>query len=272
MKKVLISACLLLAVVVLILFVQNRNGMPSGKDGSGKNSKTATYDRGVTTADDSDPAPESVFAVKDGILYSTGLSVGPAPAGYFKDALFIGDSRTVGLSNYGGGLDGATWFCAVSMGVMNYEKKDVKVEGYGNIKLDDLLSKKSFKKIYINMGINEIGYDMATLQKRYVSFVDMLREKCPDAKIILMSNLHVTKSRSDSDKWVNNPRINELNDSFKAQQDGRKIFYMDINPIFDDAAGNLDPQYSTDNTHLLGKHYGTLAEYIAQHAITDTGV
>ena len=260
MKKVWISGLLLVAVVVLIVFTQTRGGRDTD------NNKTIPYDRGQTASDDADALPESAMAVKDGILYSKNLHVGDAPEGYFKDALFIGDSRTVGLRDYGG-IDDATWFCAVSLGVINYEKKDVQVEGYGTITLDALLSQKSFSKIYICMGINEIGYDLGTLQKKYTDFAQMLREKCPGAKIIFMSNLHVASARSDTDKWVNNGRINELNGYFKAMQDGSNIFYMDVNPLFDDANGAMDKKYTTDNTHLLGKYYSIWADHINTHAI-----
>lgn len=260
MKKVWISGLLLLAVVVLTVLTQT-----SGAD-RGQNKSPVPYDRGQTAAEDADPLPESAMAVKDGILYSKDLVVGNAPEGYFRDALFIGDSRTVGLKDYGG-MEGATWFCAVSLGVMNYEKKDVKVDGYGSISLMDLLAKKSFSKIYICLGINEIGYDLGTLQKRYVAFAQTLQEKVPAAKIIFMSNLHVASARSDTDKWVNNGRINELNGYFKAMQDGLKVFYMDINPLFDDANGALDKKYTTDNTHLLGKYYSIWADHINSHAI-----
>ena len=261
MKKVLISGVLLLAVVVLTVLTQT-----AGADRGGQNKRPVPYDRGQTTADDADPLPESAMAVKDGIIYSKDLNVGDAPEGYFSDALFIGDSRTVGLKDYGG-IEGTTWFCAVSLGVVNYEKKDVKVDGYGSISLSDLLAKKRFSKIYVCMGINEIGYDLGTLQKRYVAFAQMLREKAPGAKIIFMSNLHVASARSDSDKWVNNGRINELNGYFKAMQDGYNVFYMDVNPLFDDANGALDKKYTTDNTHLMGKYYKTWAEHIKTHAI-----
>ena len=253
---------MLIAVVVLIVFTQSRGGEDQGRSGKG----TIPYDRGQTAADDADPLPESAMAIKDGIIYSKDLHVGDAPEGYFKDALFIGDSRTVGLRDYGG-IDDATWFCAVSLGVINYEKKDVQVEGYGTISLTDLLAKKSFSKIYICMGINEIGYDLGTLQKKYSDFAQMLREKVPGAKIIFMSNLHVASARSDTDKWVNNGRINELNGYFKAMQDGNNIFYMDVNPLFDDANGAMDKKYTTDNTHLLGKHYSIWADHINTHAI-----
>ena len=42
----------------------------------------------------------------------------PVDAGYFSDAVFIGDSRTVGLHDYGG-LDDSTFYATVGMNVYN---------------------------------------------------------------------------------------------------------------------------------------------------------
>jgi hypothetical protein len=50
------------------------------------------------------------------------------PADYFDDALFIGDSRTVGISEYGG-LDNADFFADIGMSVYTVFTKIVSVEG-----------------------------------------------------------------------------------------------------------------------------------------------
>ena len=54
---------------------------------------------------------------------------GAAPEGYFDDALFIGDSRTVGLSEYGG-LDQSTFYCSTGLTIYRMFTSDiVKVPG-----------------------------------------------------------------------------------------------------------------------------------------------
>ena len=78
---------------------------------------------------------------------------------YFDDALFIGDSRTVGISEYGD-LNNATFFANTGMSVYNVFEKSVSVPKIGKLKLEQLLESKKFGKVYIMLGINELGYDM----------------------------------------------------------------------------------------------------------------
>ena len=43
--------------------------------------------------------------------------------------------------------------------------------------------------------------------------------------------------------------------------------YIDVNEIFDDENGNLRAEYTSDNTHILGKYYVNWTEWILTKAI-----
>ena len=75
-----------------------------------------------------------------------------------SNALFIGDSRTVGLSEYSQ-IDGADFFANVGMSVYNIHDKTVSVPTVGKVTLTQLLKNKKYDKIYVMLGINEIGYN-----------------------------------------------------------------------------------------------------------------
>ena len=51
-----------------------------------------------------------------------------------------------------------------------------------------------------------------------------ISKKQPKARIILQANLHVTKARSDSDKFINNKKINKLNKAISKIANKKKIF------------------------------------------------
>ena len=268
MKKVIISALLLIAVVSWI-FLAYSTASPFALEDTAAREPSEAYDRGRSTdMDDSSPHPLAESSEKNGIIYTKGLTVGQAPAGYFSDALFIGDSRGVGLQLYGGDeMNGTVWFAATSMGVYNVSKTQAEVDGFGKLGLEELLSRKDFRKIYVCLGINQIGYNMDDHEAKFSDFIRMLRQTCPDAKVILVSNLHVAKSRSDADSSVNNPRINELNTWLSRQQNGSSIFYIECNQLFDDASGAMDAGYTSDKTHLYAKYYPKWSEYLASNAI-----
>lgn len=185
----------------------------------------------------------------------------PAPVS-LNDTLFVGDSRTVGIREYSG-LKGADFFCSVGMNVFDVTGESLSVDGVGNVTLSQLLSKKQYSKIYIMLGINEVGYPHSSVVDKYSKVLDLIKEKQPNASIIIEANLHVSKSRSDSDKVVNNASINDLNTKLSALADGSKVFYIDANTIFDDASGSLSSDMTSDGTHLYAKYYPTWVEWIS---------
>ncbi len=275
MKKVIISALLLIAVVAWIFLAYSKASPLARKEPEVPPQNTVNYafDRGAgTDADDSRPHPLAESSEVNGIIYTKGLTVGQAPAGYFSDALFIGDSRIVGLQLYGGDtLKDAVWFASTSMGVYNYSNIAVDVEGLGKVGLEELLARRSFTKIYVCMGINQLGFGMEDHKATYDAFIKMLRSTCPQAKVILVSNLHVTKARSDQDSSINNPRVDELNAWLARKQNGSSIFYIECNQLFDDENGAMGAAYTSDRTHLYAKYYPQWSAYLASNAIYQEG-
>lgn len=189
-----------------------------------------------------------------------------APEGYFNDALFIGDSRTVGLKEYSG-LEGASFFATSGMSVYNYAEETAEISGVGKVTLEELIEKKQYGKIYVMLGINELGYDRQKTADRYKRLLDKIHEKQPEAIIYIQANLHVSASRSSSDKIYNNKNINLYNEKLSAFADNKDFFYIDINEVFDDANGNLDAQYTSDNAHILGKYYQVWGDWFRTKAI-----
>jgi hypothetical protein len=183
---------------------------------------------------------------------------------YFDDALFIGDSRTVGLATYGK-ISGATYFARTSMNVNNiFADKKSETERSG-LNLTDFLTKYKFKKIYILLGINEIGYTYSWIMTRYEKLVNKIRALQPDAIIILQSNMHVTQKKSDANPdSFNNKRINELNKRIASLADNKTVFYADMTYIFDDKNGALNPEYTGDGVHLKGKYYALWRDWLLE--------
>ena len=72
---------------------------------------------------------------------------------WFDDALFIGDSRTVGLHEYGN-LGNAEVLADSGMSVYKLFKKEFSWSSGEKGTLEELLSKRQFGKIYLMLGIN----------------------------------------------------------------------------------------------------------------------
>lgn len=211
----------------------------------------------VTTAADTTTVPVVDPPVVDGDRVND--------PNYFKDALFIGDSRTVGFHNYCK-IEGATYFARTSANVSNlFDNKKSETESSG-LNLTDFLSKYKFGKIYILLGINEIGYSYDWIINNYKNDLAKIRQLQPNAIIIIQSNMHVTKAKSDANpNTFSNTRINELNKRLSKLADNKTIFYVDISPVFDDASGNMNAEYSGDGVHLKGKYYPLWKNFILEH-------
>ena len=188
----------------------------------------------------------------------------PKPENPFEDALFIGDSRTVGIGKYSGIKD-AEFFASTGMTVFNVFKEEVKVGDRDKCTLEHLLLTNEYDRIYLTLGINELGSSQERIMEHYAQVVQRLRELQPRAYIHLQANLHVAKKRSDTDKTYNNDNINRLNESIAALADDKWVFYLDPNPVFDDADGAMTAGYTWDDIHLLGKHYVLWTDWLKEN-------
>ena len=185
---------------------------------------------------------------------------------YFDDALFIGDSRTVGISEYGD-LNNAIFFANTGMSVYNVFEKNVSVPQVGKLKLEQLLTYKKFGKIYIMLGINELGYNQEKTLKKYKDLLKFVQEKQSNAIIYIEANLHVAAERSNKDKTINNININKINNEISKLADNEKIFFIDVNEKFDDENGNLSSNYTQDNVHIYAKYYNEWSDWLSQNAV-----
>ncbi|MBQ8259125.1 MAG: hypothetical protein IJY97_06125 [Clostridia bacterium] len=185
---------------------------------------------------------------------------------YFSDTLFLGDSRTVGFYLYAR-IPGATYFARTSMNVYNvFDDKVSETKDTSSYNLAELLAERKFGKIYILLGINEIGYSHSSVVKNYSSVIEYIKQYQPEAKIIIQSNMHVTKKKSDSNpNTFSNTRIDELNSRLAALADNKKVFYLGFEEIFDDESGAMSPDYSGDGVHLYAKCYKLWRDFILEN-------
>lgn len=185
---------------------------------------------------------------------------------YFDDALFIGDSRTVGIMEYGN-LENATFFADSGMSVFGLEYKKISVPNVGKVTFDEVLKGRHYGKIYLMLGINELGYQFDNTRKKYQETVEKIRTYQEDAVLYLCANMHVTEEQSSKDAIYNNANVNQMNELIASFADNETIFYIDINELFDDETGSLSAEYSSDAFHVLGKYYVDWVDWLCTKAI-----
>lgn len=186
---------------------------------------------------------------------------------YFDDALFIGDSRTVGLSEYSNWKN-PTYYADVGLTVYHvFDKEIAKVNGE-TMNIDQALQRQKFGKIYVMLGINELGRGTTeTFAAKYSQVIGRIRELQPDAIIFIEGIMGVSKKKSDSDPIFNNKNIQERNAAIETLADNSSVYYIDVNQVIMDASGGIPSEYTFDNVHLKAAYYDIWTNYLMEHGV-----
>lgn len=191
---------------------------------------------------------------------------------YFNDAAFLGDSRTLGISDYAG-LDGADFFCDNGMTIYKLlEDAGVTWQRTGEkVDMKKILQENHYGKIYIMLGMNELGYgDTLMYMKQYLKVIRQIQDWQPEAVIYLMANLHVSREKNNMESEFNNININDKNVAAARLADGRDVFYLDCNPLFTDEEGYLQSELTFDGVHLYAQHYDKWRTFLMEHGVERT--
>lgn len=190
---------------------------------------------------------------------------------YFADAMFVGDSRMEGLRDGSQGfLDNALFFCGQGWNtkyILSYNdmfklgqnastRKSIEL---GKDTIQNTLKTHSITKIYIMLGINDA--DPPTVYANTRSNIRKLQEWNPNLKIILLANPLAVKGWKN--KWgCCNDVITEMNNRLKSLADWEHVFYIDVNDVVGDGAGNLNPDYKSGDYHVSAKGNSLIAEWL----------
>lgn len=188
---------------------------------------------------------------------------------YFNDAAFLGDSRTLGIYDYVG-LSGADFFCDNGMTIFKLLKDDgVTEQGTGQkVDLKKVLQERRYGKIYMMLGMNELGYGNTSMyMQEYMSVLKQIREWQPQAIIFIMANLHVSREKNNMETEFNNININDKNVACARLANGTDVFYLDSNPMFTDSEGFLYSEMTFDGVHLYAKHYDKWRQFLMEHGV-----
>lgn len=189
---------------------------------------------------------------------------------YFNDAVFIGDSRTVGLYEYAGMEERADFFAKISLTIYDVFTEKVARDAVSGrkITIEEALTQKQYGKVYLMLGINELGTgNTESFMKEYKNVVARIRQLQPDAVIFVQGIMRVTGEKDETDPIFNNTNINEKNAEIEKLANGEDIFYIDVNEVVCDGEGNLNEEYTIDEIHLKAKYYEIWKEFLLKHGV-----
>ncbi|MEA4994525.1 MAG: GDSL-type esterase/lipase family protein [Oscillibacter sp.] len=186
---------------------------------------------------------------------------------YFADAAFVGDSRTEGFQLYSGLKEG-TYFCSVGATVQTIMDKETQEGPSGPETILNALSRESYGKIYIMLGINELGwYRTEEFTEQYAKVIARIREDHPEAAIVIQSLPPVSAKQDAKRSYVKNERIVLFNGLLEelAAQEG--CIFLDVASAVTDENGTLPTELTTDGVHLNTAGCKKWLEYLREHPV-----
>ena len=184
----------------------------------------------------------------------------------FDDALFIGDSRVAGLAMNSG--TNATFYAVTSFQLYRYKTFKVVQTPSGKVPIFDAMPYDKFTKIYIKVGLNELGsVTDEPFFDAYTSLINDLRVMQPRAIIYIQAILPVTQVKSQTDRVHCNENIKKRNENLKSFAELMKCYYVDVGPYFADETGALKAETTADGIHMYSKYMPMWIDALRKQAV-----
>lgn len=221
--------------------------------------------------DSPEPSPEPTSTAEP---YWFGLPVeesDPVEESWFEDAVFLGDSRTEGLQIYSG-LHTGDFFWHRGMTVFRVDDPEKKVIEVQDEKMTmmEALAQKSYAKVYIMIGVNELGYPVSSYDKGLREMVDRVKELQPGAVIYLQTLPPVNEQVAADNglgSYVNNANVNAFNDVVVQTARDKEVALLDVASAFRTEQGDLAADMAADGVHFRKAGYQLWYEYLKTHTL-----
>lgn len=200
----------------------------------------------------------------------------PAPASqtvdssYFADAAFVGDSRTNGFMLFSGVGCGEN-LSSTGISVFKLaEKKALTIDGT-KYTLLEALALKEYKKVYISLGINELGYtNDKGFYRSYSQAIDTIRTLQPQAVIYIQGLIPVNEEvvlQNSGRDYLTNDHLRVYNDLLRQIAQEKRVVYLDLYADFVDESGALPADASKDGVHLKKAGCQQWLTYLQTHTV-----
>ena len=186
---------------------------------------------------------------------------------YFADAVFLGDSRTEGFHLYSG-LEEGQYLYAVGATVESVFTKETQETENGKVPILDALAELECGKVYIMLGVNELGWPRSEVfQEQYGKVIDRVREDHPETEVVIQSLLPVSAKQEAKGSYVNNGRIAVYNGMLEELSAEKDCPYLNVAEAVTGEDGCLRPELTTDGVHLNTRGCQAWLEYLKDHPL-----
>lgn len=191
----------------------------------------------------------------------------PADDEFFSDAAFMGNSLVDGFKLFSG-LTTCDYYSATSLTVAGATSNYcIALDNGTSGTMVDGLTQKPYGKIYILLGINEIGYDTDTFGQMYTEMLDTIIAAQPDCDIYVMGLTPVSYAKSSSSDIFNMDRIAVYNEKLYSIAAEKQCYYLDLVSALSGEDGYLPASETSDGVHFTAGTYAKWLDFIRTHYI-----
>lgn len=183
----------------------------------------------------------------------------PADAAYFADAAFLFNSVSQGLDlyDYDGLLAEADFYGEEELSCFSAMEYVRAMEG------------EDYGKVYIGLGVNELGHDIENIQPCYENMLAQLKVYDENMTIVLMSVPPVSAYKSSTDYDCTQANILEYNAMLQSLAEAWDVWYLDVYSVLGDEEGYLPSEVTMDGIHFTPAYYGDWFETLANYYVND---
>ena len=197
---------------------------------------------------------------------------GQVDLSYFSDAAFLGDSLTVGFSDYSINLGGALICGYTGVGpdaIVN--RSAVKSSVRGQEVALDVLAAAQPKKLYVLLGTNTLTTLGAAdrFLAYYGQMLDLLRQALGDDCVIYVQSIPPVRPEAAAEKpGLASDVLRSVNEQLAQLAAQKGCVYLDLWEAMADGEGNLKEVLAApDGVHFsAGNGYGAWVTYLRNHA------
>lgn len=192
---------------------------------------------------------------------------------WFADAVMLGDSRVDGFRIYAGANE-ADYIFRTGMNVYEVAdgKQNIRVPGGKKASALELLGQKQYAKVYLSIGVNELGYaDPEGYGRAYGEILDQVRALQPDAAVYVQAIIPVCTQMCQEHKkpeYISNETIARYNDALVQVAVDKGAFLVDPGEAMTDETGEGRRELYSDGVHFSKEGYVLWRDYLLCHTGT----
>ncbi len=184
---------------------------------------------------------------------------------YLAKCVFVGDSITVGLSDYQL-VSMKNVIAEVGMNIEKINTETMKT-AYGELTVLDALKEANPENIYIMLGSNGIAWmDIDSMIGEYSTFIDGIKDSLDSSNVYIISIPPVTAARENSDEPIKNADIDSYNSKLLDLANEKKCWFIDLNAELKGPDGKFPTSDAADDgMHFNKSTYDKMLQFILSH-------